>query len=115
MRPVPATPDAERRIPNDGEGSGMQVTVKAFATLRNIMDSKFTEEIRENSTISHLLTILMEKYPGLSDEIFEEGRRELKDFVNILVNGRNISFLNGFDTTLNNDDLVVLFPPAGGG
>lgn len=93
----------------------MQVTVKAFATLRNIMDSKCTEEIQENSTISDLLTTLMEKYPGLSDEIFHDGTRELKDFVNILVNGRNISFLNGLDTRLRDGDLVVLFPPAGGG
>lgn len=93
----------------------MEVTVKAFATLRNIMDAKFTEEIQENSTISDLLSTLMEKYPGLSDEIFQDGRRELKDFVNILINGRNISFLDGLDTRLNNGDLVVLFPPSGGG
>lgn len=93
----------------------MQVTVKAFATLRNIMDAKCTEEMQENSTISDLLSTLMEKYPGLSDEIFRDGRRELKDFVNILINGRNISFLDGLDTRLNNGDIIVLFPPAGGG
>lgn len=93
----------------------MQVTVKSFATLRNVMESRLTQELNDGSTLSDLLTLLMERYPGLRDEIFEEGRRELQDYVNILVNGRNINFINGLDTELKDGDLVVLFPPAGGG
>ncbi|MCP1662474.1 MAG: MoaD family protein [Methanocalculus sp. MSAO_Arc1] len=93
----------------------MQVTVKSFATLRNVMESRLTQELNDGSTLSDLLTLLMERYPGLRDEIFEEGSRELQDYVNILVNGRNINFINGLDTELKDGDLVVLFPPAGGG
>lgn len=92
----------------------MNVTVKSFATLRDHMDAERAIEIQENATIGDLLTILMERYPKLEDEIFlEDGI--LKDFVNILLNGRNIAFIEGLDSILSDGDLIALFPPAGGG
>jgi molybdopterin converting factor small subunit len=38
-----------------------------------------------------------------------------RDFVNILKNGRNIYFLAGLDTPLDDGDIITLFPPAAGG
>jgi molybdopterin synthase sulfur carrier subunit len=39
----------------------------------------------------------------------------LRDFVNILKNGRNVHFLSGLDTPLDNGDVIALFPPVAGG
>jgi molybdopterin converting factor small subunit len=39
----------------------------------------------------------------------------LRDFVNIRKNGRNIHFLAGLETPLDNGDVIALFPPVAGG
>jgi molybdopterin converting factor small subunit len=39
----------------------------------------------------------------------------LRDLVNILKNGRNIQFLSGLDTPLDDGDTIALFPPVAGG
>jgi molybdopterin synthase sulfur carrier subunit len=40
---------------------------------------------------------------------------ELKEFINIFINGRNIAFLNDMGTRLVDGDTIALFPPVAGG
>jgi len=42
-------------------------------------------------------------------------KKQLEAGYIILVNGLNIEHLKGFETPLNDGDLVSIFPPAGGG
>ncbi|MGA2120892.1 MAG: ubiquitin-like small modifier protein 1 [Methanoregula sp.] len=90
------------------------VTVKSFATLREVMDAEVRMEFAEGATIRSLLTELTGWYSGLSDLLFS-APDTLRDFVNILKNGRNIHFLAGLDTPLEDGDIIALFPPAAGG
>ena len=90
------------------------VTVKSFATLREVMDAEVRMEFAEGATIRSLFAELTSRYGGLSDLLFS-APDTLRDFVNILKNGRNIHFLAGLDTPLEDGDIIALFPPAAGG
>jgi MoaD family protein len=90
------------------------ITVKSFATLREVMDAEVRMEFSRGATIRSLLAELTGRYRGL-DELLFTAPETLRDFVNILKNGRNIHFLAGLDTPLADGDLIALFPPVAGG
>jgi MoaD family protein len=92
----------------------MKIHVKTFATFREVMDSRFDMEYSQGATIRTLLDDLVKKYDGVGELIFVSPGT-LRDFVNILKNGRNVHFINGLDTTLDEGDLIALFPPVAGG
>jgi MoaD family protein len=90
------------------------VTIKSFATLREVMDAQIRMDLPRGATLRSLLAELTERYPGLYELIFS-APDTLRDFVNILKNGRNTHFLDKLDTMLDDGDLIALFPPAAGG
>lgn len=92
----------------------MTVTVKSFATLREVMDAELQIHFPAGATVRSMLAELTVRYNGL-DELLFTAPETLRDFVNILQNGRNIHFLAGLDTPLADGDTIALFPPAAGG
>ncbi|MDD1682952.1 MAG: MoaD/ThiS family protein [Methanoregula sp.] len=92
----------------------MIITVKSFATLREVMDVQVRMEFSEGATIRSLLDELTGRYGGLYGLLFADPGT-LRDLVNILKNGRNIHFLAGLDTPLDDGDVIALFPPVAGG
>lgn len=59
----------------------------------------------------------MSKFEELEDLLLEElpPGIKLKGGVTVMVNGRNIRFLDGNETELEGGDTVTVFPPIGGG
>jgi len=92
----------------------VKVNVKAFATFREVMDNQVAMEFSGGATIRMLLAELTRRYEGL-DKLMFTAPGTLRDFVNILRNGRNIHFLAGLDTPLDDGDVIALFPPIAGG
>ena len=92
----------------------VKVTVRSFATLREVMDAELCMDFPAGATVRSLLATLTGRYNGL-DELLFSSQETLRDFVNILQNGRNIHFLAGLDTPLADGDTIALFPPAAGG
>lgn len=90
-------------------GEKIDVKVKTYANLRDILPSKFTISL-DRSLIEDLLSKLYEKYPKAKERI--EG--SLSSYI-ILKNGRNIVHLKKKRTRLENGDIISIFPPIGGG
>ncbi|MCX6689263.1 MAG: MoaD family protein [Methanoregula sp.] len=90
------------------------ITVKSFATLREVMDAQIRMDLPKGATIRSLLAELSGRYEGLNALLFA-APDTLRDLVNLLRNGRNIQFLAGLDTPLDDGDLIALFPAVAGG
>ncbi|MHC1605478.1 MAG: ubiquitin-like small modifier protein 1 [Candidatus Methanofastidiosia archaeon] len=87
------------------------VKVRFFATLRELAGHK--DVFVEAEDISVLLEKLEKHNKKLCNEIAENGVP--KPLVKILVNGRNIEFLNKTKTKLAKSDVISIFPPVAGG
>ena len=93
----------------------MKVSVRFYAFLAeqlNIKD-KIEIELNNNSDVSILLEKLCDIY-DIREKLFDNNN-ELRDQIAILKNGREINFLSGMNTLLENGDEISVFPPVHGG
>jgi molybdopterin synthase sulfur carrier subunit len=73
-----------------------------------------TVEIPAGGTMREVIFELSERLDvNLIEKFVYKG--ELRSGIKILVNGRNISFLQGLDTVLEDRDVISILPIAGGG
>lgn len=82
--------------------------------LRNHMEKETTIDMPEHATVSQLLDLLISKHSGITGELFISPG-VFKPYVNILKNGRNITFIKGLETVLEDGDVIAIFPPVAGG
>jgi molybdopterin synthase sulfur carrier subunit len=91
----------------------IRVTFKVFGGLRQLRTSSAEERtLPAGSTVEQLWTTL-----SLEDPAFVAKLREglTNGYLHVLVNGRNVVFLDGLETHLNDNDTVAVLPPIGGG
>lgn len=86
--------------------------VKLLATLRNITDRNEVEIEAED--VEDVINKLIKKYGSEMEKVLLESGT-LKETISILVNGRNIIYLEGVETKLNENDKVTIFPQVAGG
>ena len=97
----------------------MRVSVRFFTILREITGKKeealqFPKE--EEVTVSRVLNRLSEKYGEAFDEyVYDHRTREVKGFLQFLVNGRGVSSSKGIETELSDGDILAIVPPVSGG
>lgn len=90
----------------------VNVRIKLLATLRNITECNEIEIEAKN--VKQAISKLTEIYgTDMEEELLEQG--ELKETVTVLVNGRNITYLEGIETILEADDTITIFPRIAGG
>ncbi|MHA1690266.1 MAG: ubiquitin-like small modifier protein 1 [Candidatus Heimdallarchaeaceae archaeon] len=89
------------------------IQVITFANIKKIIGKKqFTMEA---GSVEDLLDKLFAEYgEELRDELFDD-LGKIKPIYRINVNGRNINLLDGFQTKLKDDDMLVLMPAIAGG
>ena len=89
--------------------------VKLYATMRmKVGQSSVEVATPPGATVRHILTELIARYPILKEAIWDKSGG-LTGSVHVLVNGRDVRYLNGPDTPIQPDDAVDIFPPVGGG
>ncbi|RLF12748.1 MAG: molybdopterin synthase sulfur carrier subunit [Thermoprotei archaeon] len=92
----------------------MKILVEVYGVLREIMGwKKMTYKVEDGLTVASLLDLILEEYPKARDVILEGGA--VKDYVKVLIDGRDFRFIEGLKTKLRDGSVVSIFPPAGGG
>ena len=93
----------------------MLIRVRFFGDMKYYLKkSGMMIEIHEGRTIREFIFELSEIVDvNLLDKFLDKD--ELRPGIRILVNGRNISHLQGLETELKDHDLVSILPIAGGG
>ena len=92
---------------------GTTVSVLIPTPLRRFTNGE-SRVAGEGATIAELLDHLASSYPGLTERVREEDG-QIRRFVNIFVNSRNIRELDGADTSLQPGDEVGIIPAMAGG
>jgi len=88
--------------------------VKYFANLRDITGTKEEDWAKPEATVGDLIRDLVARY-GHEFERWVMKDGDLWSLVIILVNGHDVRQLKRFATVLAPSDVVVIFPPMGGG
>ncbi|MFH1327536.1 MAG: ubiquitin-like small modifier protein 1 [Candidatus Bathyarchaeota archaeon] len=93
----------------------MDYNVKFFAIFREITGERektFHSDVPVN--VKDALKQLVDRYgEKFSGELFKGDN--IAEHYMVLVNGKNINFLNGLETKLENKDEIAILPPVGGG
>ncbi|MBE7470914.1 MAG: MoaD/ThiS family protein [Anaerolineae bacterium] len=89
--------------------------IKVYATLRDVVGGPSVQlNDGPELTVGQMLQELCARYPELRPKL-ALNEDELHPAVHILVNGRDMRYLNGLETRLTAKDTIRIFPPVGGG
>ena len=97
----------------------MHISVRFFTSLREIIEKKEeeltfskAETVTIRSVFEHLVRIHGKKF---AEYLYDGKTGEVKGYLQLLVNGRNVSSSGGPDTKLCDGDILAIIPPVGGG
>ena len=91
----------------------MSVKVRIPAPLRPLTNNLDIVPA-DGETLSAVINGLEDAYPGLKSRICEDNG-EIRRFVNVYVNGEDVRFLSGLESTLKSGDEVSIVPAVAGG
>ena len=94
----------------------MPLTVKFIGALRHISGkTQLTVEFQQDISLKELVANLSQDLPTLEKTFSDQQLNDSKSNSLILVNGREISVLNGYETKLSDGDEIVFVPVVHGG
>ncbi|MCX6655018.1 MAG: MoaD/ThiS family protein [Candidatus Bathyarchaeota archaeon] len=93
----------------------MLIRVRFFGDLRKNLDKRWmVVEVSQDSTLLEFITNIAKNLDsGLLDKLVV--KNAVRSDIRILVNGRNINYLNKLNTKLSDGDIITIMPIAGGG
>jgi len=92
-----------------------RVRVKLFAEYYSLAGNtrEAVIEVAENATVIDVARKVEEEFPALRGRLVMGDR--LSEEVRVLVNGRNVEWLEAEKTRVREGDTIAFFPPAAGG
>jgi molybdopterin synthase sulfur carrier subunit len=94
----------------------MPLTVKFIGALRHLSGkTQLTVNFKEGISIKELVTEISQEMPALEKTFSDQQLNDSRSNSLILVNGREISVLNGLETKLNDGDEIVFVSVVHGG
>ena len=94
----------------------MVITAKFVGAFRSISGkSKFTLKLENVVPLREVVKKIVEELPKLKRVLIDLELEDPRPNTLILVNGKEISVLNGLDTMLEDEDEVVFVPVVHGG
>ena len=94
----------------------MVLTVKFIGALRRISNkTQLTINYVEGISLNQLMAKILQEAPSLGRTLAGQQPDDSRFNALILVNGREISVLNGLETELNDGDEIVFVPVVHGG
>jgi len=92
------------------------LTVKFIGALRHLSGkTQLTVNFQEGISIKQLVDNISQELPELKHTFSDQELNDSRSNSLVLVNGREISVLNGYETKLNDGDEIVFVPVVHGG
>ena len=93
----------------------MNVRVRFYGmAYEEVGTRELSMELTEGSTVDDLLSIIVEKYPDLTNLVYDK-EGVFREYLEVAVNKTDIIGLDGLKTGLSDGDTVLIMPPIGGG
>ena len=92
----------------------MSVMVRIPTPLRRVTNGQDKVSIERAATLSEIVGSLDSQFPGIKERLCDE-QGELRNFVNVYVNGEDVRFLDGLGTATKSGDEISIVPAVAGG
>ncbi len=91
----------------------MSITVRIPTPLRRVTNGEDKVTV-EGSNLNEIIGSLDDQYPGIKARICDD-QGDLRNFVNVYVNGEDVRFLEGLETSTKTGDEISIVPAVAGG
>lgn len=94
----------------------MPLTIKFIGALRHLSgNTQLTIDYQFDATVKSVIARISQEFPALKHTFSDSDLNDSRSNSLVLVNGTEISVLNGYNTKLCDGDEVVLVPVVHGG
>jgi len=91
----------------------MSVMVRIPTPLRRVTKGQDKVSV-EGAALSDVIASLEMQFPGVKERLCDD-QGEIRNFVNIYVNGEDVRFLEGLNTATKSGDEISIVPAVAGG
>jgi len=95
----------------------ISITIRTILGLKEILGKDVIEfSIPQGTAVKALVALMVEQWGARLASYFSDAEQDRPlPKIRILVNGRDIGFLNGMETELRDGDEILMLPLVGGG
>ena len=91
----------------------MSVVVRIPTPLRRLTKGQDKVPV-EGHDLNEVIGLLEEQFPGIKGRLCDD-QGEIRNFVNVYVNGEDVRFLDGLNTATKSGDEISVVPAVAGG